>query len=55
LWQTDPAEFQRRVDERHERWAEREQLEYDAYDEADLARKESYGNEPIEDDEEPQP
>ncbi|KUH70020.1 hypothetical protein AU184_14545 [Mycolicibacterium novocastrense] len=52
LWNTDPDAYHRRVDERHERWADREDRRYEAADAADLARQESYGNEPIDNDDE---
>ena len=38
----------RLVNERHERWAERELERYDAIDADDLARQERYGTDPIE-------
>jgi hypothetical protein len=51
LWETDPAEFRRRVAERHQRWREREDRRWDAIDHDDYLRQESYGTEPIGDEE----
>lgn len=51
IWLTDRAEYSRIVEERHERWEERDLARYRADVAADLARQESYGNEPIADDE----
>jgi hypothetical protein len=51
LRQVDPAEFQRRIDERHELWDEREDRRYREFEEWDLARQESYGTDPIGEDE----
>jgi hypothetical protein len=48
LRQRDPLEFRRRIDERHQRWREREDREYEAIDAEDLARQEAYGDDPIE-------
>jgi len=51
LWQTDPAEYDRQVRVRNERWAQRDAQRYDEFDEFDLERQESYGTDPIDDDE----
>jgi hypothetical protein len=48
LWQTNRQEYDRLVNERHERLAERELERYDAIDADDLARQERYGTDPIE-------
>ena len=48
LWQTDPDEYDRQIKARNERWAE---LDEERYDEDDLQRQESYGTDPIDDDE----
>jgi hypothetical protein len=50
LWQTDRAEYDRQVKERHERWTESDVQRYEAIDAEDLARQERYGTDPIEDD-----
>jgi hypothetical protein len=50
LWQTDPREYDRRVRERHDRWAERDMRRYEEIDAADLERQESCGTDPIEDE-----
>jgi hypothetical protein len=49
LWATSPSEFRRRVEERHERWRQREEREYEAIDASDLLRQEAYGTDPIDD------
>ena len=46
--QTNRQEYDRLVNERHERWAEGELERYDAIDAEDLARQERYGTDPIE-------
>jgi hypothetical protein len=48
LWQTDPDEYDRQIKARNERWAK---LDEERYDEDDLQRHESYGTDPIDDDE----
>jgi len=48
LWQTDPDEYDRQIKARNERWAK---LDEERYDEDDLQRQESYGTDPIDDDE----
>ncbi|TAM64959.1 hypothetical protein [Mycobacterium sp.] len=53
LRQTDPVEFQRRLTERQERWHERDNRRWKAVDLADLKRQESYGSQPIPEEEEP--
>jgi hypothetical protein len=50
LWQTDRGEYHQRVRERHERWAERDRQRYEAIDTDDLARQDSHGPDPIEDE-----
>jgi len=50
-WQTDPDEYDRQIKARNERWAECDAERYDEYDELDLERQESYGTDPIDDDE----
>ncbi|BBY37515.1 hypothetical protein MMAN_16490 [Mycobacterium mantenii] len=55
LWQTSRAEYYELIRERHERWAERDRRRYKALDANDLARQDSYGTDPIEDDDSGEP
>jgi hypothetical protein len=50
LRQTDPAEYDRIVRERHERWDNRYYREIDRIDAADWERQESYDTDPIDTD-----
>jgi hypothetical protein len=50
LWQTDRAEHDRQVEERHEQWAERDRRRYEAFDAEDLERQQRYGIDAIEDE-----
>jgi hypothetical protein len=46
LWQANRNEYRRRVEERHERWRDRDRRQDEAFDAEDLARQNAFEDEP---------